>query len=394
MFKGKLIKVVISLSVLIVLAGCNSHAEKKQQAQIRWEKATARAKVPVALDMFDTGRTDEAYKLISMCLSVDPELPEAHLLLGRIHYSEGRYAQARKSFELAAKYDKKLDQAWYWLASVSQKDQNHRQALEYYNKALDLKPAAVDYIVAIADVYIREDNYEKAMGFLEDKAELMPGNTDLRLVRAEMMLRQGKVKDAIEMYNQALMLKGEDAGILEALGYCYVIDRNWDEATRTFEEMLVLVGGEKQKTCLEALAMCTMNNGEYGRALLYYDRLSLHDRDDPELWLKMGQTALGAESPARAFACATRALSLRPRWADAIALKGCSRYLSGDYKEALKIFEKITSHKKVGGFAWLMTGRCYKQLGKSDLCEKAYQNAARLNPDSMLVALLISSEYD
>lgn len=382
---------VLSVLLLLCFAGCDSFADKKQHAMARWEKAIAKAKIPVAREMFETGRVEAAYKTISKCLSVDPELAEAHLLLGQIHYSEGRFADSRKSLELAAKYDKKLDRAWYWLALVSQRDKNDRAALEYYNKALDLKPAKVDYIVAIADVYADQSNYEEAVAILEDKGDLLVGNPELKLAHADVMLRQGNVDDAIVMYRQALMLKGEDPAVLEALGYCYVISRQWDEAVDVFERLLAHCDSDKRRVCLEALAMCTMNNGEYGRALRYYDRLSVDDRDNAELWLKMGQTALGADAPRRAYSCGQKALFLRPGWSDAIALKGCARYLSGDYKSSITIFTGIISDKKLGGFAWLMMGRCYKQLGESELSEKAYQHASQLNPDSMLVALLINS---
>lgn len=382
---------ILSVLLLLCFAGCDSFADKKQHAMIRWEKATAKAKIPVAREMFEMGRVEAAYKTISKCLLVDPELAEAHLLLGQIHYSEGRFADSRKSLELAAKYDKKLDRAWYWLALVSQRDKNDRAAIEYYNKALDLKPTKVDYIVAIADVYADQSNYEEALAILEDKGDLLVGNPELKLAHADVMLRQGNVEDAIVMYRQALMLKGEDPAVLEALGYCYVISRQWDEAVGVFERLLARCDSDKRRVCLEALAMCTMNNGEYGRALRYYDRLSVDDRDNAELWLKMGQTALGADAPSRAYSCGQKALFLRPGWSDAIALKGCARYLSGDYKSSVTIFEGIISDKKLGGFAWLMMGRCYKQLGESELSEKAYQHASQLNPDSMLVALLINS---
>ena len=35
-----------------------------------------------------------------------------------------------------------------------------------------------------------------------------------------------------------------------------------------------------------------------------------------------------------------------------------------------------------------MTGRCYQQLGQSELADRAYQNAAELKPDSELITLL------
>jgi cytochrome c-type biogenesis protein CcmH/NrfG len=46
----------------------------------------------------------------------------------------------------------------------------------------------------------------------------------------------------------------------------------------------------------------------------------------------------------------------------------------------------------MGGFAWLMSGRCYQQLGWKDMADKAYAKASRLNPESRLVSLLAKNQ--
>jgi tetratricopeptide (TPR) repeat protein len=131
-----------------------------------------------------------------------------------------------------------------------------------------------------------------------------------------------------------------------------------------------------------------MNAGEYGRAVTYYDKLSVRQRDNEEVWLQMARAALGAGAAKRAAACASRALSLRPGWSDAIAVRGCAQYLESDYDAAIKTFSRVTASRKMGGFAWLMSGRCYQQLGRKDLADIAYDKASRLNPDSRLAGLL------
>jgi tetratricopeptide (TPR) repeat protein len=179
--------------------------------------------------------------------------------------------------------------------------------------------------------------------------------------------------------------------VAETLAYCYITDEQWDQAIKMFEKISASVDGEKKIACLQMLALCCMNAGEYGRAVTYYDRLSVSQRDNEELWLQMSQAALGAGAAKRAFTCAARALSLRPGWADAIAVQGCAQYLDNDYDTAIRTFGRLTANRKIGGFAWLMSGRCYQQLGRKDLADVAYEKASRLNPESRLVSLLAKS---
>ena len=390
MKKTKHIYVVLLITGLILtLAGCESYAEKKAAAQLKWEKTSARAKLSVARDLFTNGRIDEAAKTASKCLSVDPENPQAHLLMGEIRLEQARFEEAKKSLQTAVELDENLDQAWFCLASIHQQENQLEKARQGYEKALRLKPTSADYVIALAEIDIARGMHQDALDMLTAKTRMFPNDFALKVETADVLSRMAKTKEAINLYNQALLLKPNDEIIIEALGYCYITDQQWGKAVEMFEMLHNNAAeADESSTYLDILAMCSMNAGQYGKAVKYYDRLSLEQRDNSQLWLQMGQAALGMDAPKRALACATRALALEPGCPDAIALQGCAQYLNNDYDNAIKTFAKITADKKMAGFAWLMTGRCYEQLGRTDLADKAYQNASELKPDSELVTLL------
>jgi tetratricopeptide (TPR) repeat protein len=377
------------VSILAFSTGCDSYATKKAAAKLRWEKTTAKTKVPAARGLFENGRIDDAEKTLQECLEINPEVAEAHLLMGRIHFVRGNLTQALDSLLLAVKLDNKLDKAWYLLAAVSQQNNQPQKAIEYYSKAMSLKPANVDYITAVAETYAARGQYAEAVTLLETKSKLLPGSVELKVVSADVLNRRGNTEQAIVLYNRALLLKPGDPDITEALAYCYIIDKQWARAAKMFEELVADADNARKTDYLQLLAMCCMNAGDYGKAVTYYDRLSVTRRDDAELWLQMGQAALGAAAPKRTYACADRALALRPAWPDAIALKACAQYLSADYAAAIRTFKKITSNERIGAFAWTMTGRCYQQLGQTVRARRAYEKAAHLNPESELLSLLM-----
>lgn len=389
MLRTKFITATLLVSILAFSTGCDSYATKKAAAKLRWEKTTAKAKVPAARGLFENGRIDDAEKTLQQCLEINPEVAEAHLLMGRIHFVRGNLTQALDSLRLAVKLDNKLDKAWYLLAALSQQNNQPQKAIEYYSKAMALKPANVDYITAVAETYAAQGRHNKALGLLKDKARLLPRRPELKTATADVLNRLGKIPDAIAMYNQALLLKPGDSGITEALAYCYIMDKQWTNAAMMLEELVAESVDPQKEAYLQLLAVCSMNEREYGKAVTYYDRLSVTRRDDAELWLQMGQAALGAAAPKRTYACAARALALRPAWPDAIALKACAQYLSADYAAAIKTFKKITSNERIGAFAWTMTGRCYQQLGQTVRARRAYEKAAQLNPESELLSLLM-----
>ena len=388
---GKCKRILIVMTGLAVLAmchGCSSYADKKLAAKMKWEKVSAKARAAVAKDLFENGRYEEARTTIQECLASDPELADAHLLMGKLHYLDGRIVAAHRSMTTAIEYDDALDQAWYWLGEIAQHNKQSVTAMECYDKAIRLKPVNTDYIIAVVQTYAAQGQYDEALDLLEKKMVLLGGDVRLKVAAADILQKLGKTAQAISAYNSAFLLKPDNLAIAEALAYCYITDERWTEATEIFEKISTSVDGEKKTACLQMLALCCMNAGEYGRAVTYYDKLSVSQRDNEEVWLQMARASLGAGAAKRAAACASRALSLRPGWSEAIAVRGCAQYLESDYDAAIKTFSRIIASRKMGGFAWLMSGRCYQQLGRRDLADIAYDKASRLNPDSRLAGLL------
>jgi Tfp pilus assembly protein PilF len=90
--------------------------------------------------------------------------------------------------------------------------------------------------------------------------------------------------------------------------------------------------------------------------------------------------------------CGQKALNLQPGYSEAIVLLGCADYTSGNYRKAVRNFEKLASDDKNAGFSWLMQARCYEQLGQKDKAERAYKKAMEINPESELGDFLVKEK--
>jgi tetratricopeptide (TPR) repeat protein len=112
--------------------------------------------------------------------------------------------------------------------------------------------------------------------------------------------------------------------------------------------------------------------------------LTVTERDNPQIWLKLGQAALGVGAANRAFECGQKVLSLQPGSAEAIVLIGCAQYVNGNYTVAITEFEKIATDDKYGAFSWLMEARCYGRLGNMVKAKLAYKKALEMDPNSEL----------
>jgi len=385
--------IAIVTAVLAACSGCQTQAEHKKAARQRWEKATAGIKLTLAQQQYENGKYEQAEQTVLECIKAEPDNPQPRLLLGKLLLARGRSDEAVGQLSLAVQLDSGLHEGWYWLGVATQENRNYGQACKYYSKALSLRPGNVSYILAVADVQAAENNFSKALELLTEKMAALPRDVSLRVAAADLLHRLGENKRAIELYKQAILLTSDNEAIAEALGYCYLFSDKWEEAAEIFETLAEQCRDEqKRKLYLQVTALCSMNTAQYGKAIKSYSQLSVAERDNAEIWVKMGHAALGAGAVNRALKCGQKALALRFAYADAIALVGCAQYVSGDYVAAADSFRRITVDKKNGWFSWLMQARCYERLGETTRAKRAYEKALELNPDSELAVLLAKGE--
>jgi len=219
----------------------------------------------------------------------------------------------------------------------------------------------------------------------------LPDDVSLIVTTADLMLRQGNNREATQLYTQAARLRPHDNDIAESLAYCHILSQRWKEAAEIFDKLTVhCTDTDHRKTYLRMLGICNMNAARYSQAQNYYNRLSIEERD-ADIWLQIGQAALGTGAAQRAFVCSQRALSLKPNWTDAILLKGCAQYMLKNYFAALQTFESITRDQEDAALVLLMKGRCHQKLGHTEKAEKAYKKSLQLKPNSELAMLLANA---
>ncbi len=390
MDRRTLLPTIIIVTIIAVFTGCDSYKTTKQKAKDRWQLASAKAQVPVARDLMQRGEVDKAYETLKECLSVNPDSSEANLLMGQLLFAKGLYVDSARHFQKTLELSPQSHRAWYYLGVLAEQDSDYNNAVDCYKKSIEIEPAESEYIIALAQCYAIQDRHDAAVGFLKEKINAFPTAIKLKAEAADIMLRQGQTKEAISMYQKALYLAPENRKVQEALGYAFIVDKQWESAAGTFSSLAESTESPQNETYLQMAAMCSLNCDQFSMAAGALDKLSVNRRDDPEVWLKMGQAALGTNTPNRAYACAQRSLQLRPGWTRAILLEGCAQYLMRDYSSAFENFRNVTSQDPDNDLAWFLAGRCSQYLGNSRNAKMAFERLEKINPDSELLGLIES----
>ena len=171
MLKMKLLQIALAATLL---AGCNIHEQRREAAQVRWERVTVKAKVIVAEEFFQNSRYPETEKLLTEAIASDPQLASAHLLMGKLQFAQTKIALAEKSFDTAVALDKNMHQGWYFKGLIDQQNKKPADALANYKKAMAIQPDNNEYITAVMQMYDAGQDDKKAIGQLERENNLLP----------------------------------------------------------------------------------------------------------------------------------------------------------------------------------------------------------------------------
>ncbi len=156
------------------------------------------------------GNVDEAIKIFSRCLEMDPSSSAALYEIANIHLVRGDYQSAMMMLEKAVSLDAKN---------------------EYYQ-------------ILLAKIYQQNKLYEKAASTFGILGELTPENTDYPIFRAEMFNLAGKQDEALACYNELEKKYGLIEPIALGKQAIFVKQGKKKEAYQEIESLITKYQGE------------------------------------------------------------------------------------------------------------------------------------------------------
>lgn len=178
-----------------------------------------------AQQLLDSGKNDEAIKLLNEALQVNPDSANGHFLLGKALSIEGDLFSSIKHLEEALRVDDKFYDAYMLLGRNYAKVNLLEDALKNYQIYFGVKPQAA-IALEIARIYESMGDPAKARDFYARANAMNPGNTNLQTrlnettgnLANDLYLR-GNHAFSIENYEEAVSLFAqalETNGLLES----------------------------------------------------------------------------------------------------------------------------------------------------------------------------------
>ena len=218
--------------------------------------------------------------------------------------ASGNDGQAQQQFQAALSADRNAYKAAYNLGVLADRAGNAGQAMEFYRQALRILPGYEAAAEGMVSIYIRRGAVPDAVSFVQPIAQQNPRNLALQALYAEVLVHAGRYDQAWEAARTALRCDERYVPALTAL-----VKASLKQGRRELAESILE----------QALAI------EETNAELHYIQGTLYREDDARF-----RDAL------REF---TRAVELRPDFAEARMQLGIAQLAGGNYSEALQNFQ-------------------------------------------------------
>jgi serine/threonine-protein kinase len=260
---------------------------------------------------------------VDSALSLDADLPEAHLALGQIHYwGELDYQAALREFRLAHAGDPGNGDIAWARGLVERRLGQWEQALASLRKAVELDPRSVVKHMDVFEVYLRQRQFGAAEQYLERALALQP-DAPIYVFKAMMVVtRDGDLAAATRVLEEG----ARNAGLQNLAAWTAQYDLGaalWhrlpDSAQTAVDDVtLAMVGTDSTGYyLLKARMQRLRGNLSASRAFFDSARTVLEARtasrpDDPALRSLLGFTYAGLGRREEAMRDGRRAVELRP----------------------------------------------------------------------------------
>lgn len=235
------------------------------------------------------GRLDEAIAKVRTVLAADPEVIEAHTILGNIHTKAGRLPDAIKAYQQALAVDPEHEGAAWSLALAYRQAGKLDEARAGFERVLELNPRGAKALYQLATLSMGKGDFAGAAATLEKGLDL--GDRAVFLVKiAEARLELKQLDAAQAALAEAIKINPEQSMAHYDLGLVHEARGEWQAAASAYEAEIkvspklyqphfnlarLLARGGRPADAITHFRAAVEKNPEFGTGFLYLAKAHL-----------------------------------------------------------------------------------------------------------------------
>jgi len=375
---------VLLLAAAVMTTGCGptkAGLDARAAARERINAFNANFTCDQARQEFEVGQFERALRDVELAIEQSPDVPEFHVLKGRIHLETHRLERAAEAFSTALEKDARCAEAHYYAGIVYQRWSDDTQSYAHYRSAYDIEADNVQYLLAAAEAMIALGRLDEARGLVDARLAYFEHNAALRHLLGQIALLEGDPKTAAQLYAEARLLDPDNDLLLEELAWAQyeaeLYAQCHDTVTMICEKM-----DEPRADLIHLQARCLTMLDRPAEAHRLYLQLTRCSPAEASVWVEFGTIAWKLGDYRRVAQCGVRVVSLAPDRYEGYMLKGLYERHHGRLDEAARLLQVAADRADETSLPHLLLGRTLEEAGRDRAAMNAYADAMRVDPQS------------
>ena len=392
--------------VALQLLGCSQLTAAQQGKSTCTKAGPYLRSAQTALDANDSAT---ALEKLGQAVEIDPNCPDAHLLLGLTQFQHGDVGKSIQHYQQALKLDHGSYSAHYDLALAYVKSKKLQLARQELEQAVALDPKQPNAAYDLGVVLLELGQPAAAIPHLRHAHAITPDRPDVsfNIVRAE--LEAGRFAEARQaaqhapshltsdfQWNAAIgqefFKHGQSKDALDYLRAANGI-RPTDEIVRTQLATVYLASGQPEQV-LDLIKDPKTATDHYLRGSAFYQAHRFPEADEesdtalgldpenPKIMVLRVRLLQRAGQQNAAVELAQKATKLTPSWDQPFYLAGISYYFLRHYTEAHQSLARAFELNPKAATAVFMAALASANEGKPQVAERYLRRAISLQPDN------------
>lgn len=196
-----------------VLALCYLNVHRYDEARryfsalYRMQADSASAYLLLARMLMRWQNSPAAREMAQKAVSLNPRLPQAHLVLGQVALGEGKLDEALTEFEREAAINPMYGPVYDRLGDAYLQKNQFNKAQDALNQALLLEPDATGPYILLGQVLLKQDNPTTAATYLQRAVEMDHGNEYAHFFLGQAYRDLGKKQEAMVEFQASAKIK-------------------------------------------------------------------------------------------------------------------------------------------------------------------------------------------
>lgn len=342
------------------------------------------------------GNTEDAIRLFKKCLQIDPNNAAAAYELSIIAVNSNDFQNAeiysRKAYTLNP------DNEWYAIIFVESLQRNKKpgEAVKIYQKLIKNFPDRTDIYYDFADCYLRMNKPVDAIAIYDELEKKIGVNAELSLQKEKIYVRMGKFEKAVEEINKLITSAPDDAKYYGILAELYAANNKDAEAVETYQKALK-IDGENPYINL-SFSEYYRQKRDYTKGFIYLERAFNSEELDIDSKVKIllsyyVVSEKSEELKAQSLSLCDILIKSHPKEAKAYSVAGDFYYRDKKLEKAKEYFGKAVELDKSKYVIWNQLLIIESELQQFQEMIKHGKEAVELFPNEPTVYLLLGIAY-